>query len=69
VEPRPFDAVPRVALARVVSETRWTFDLDVLLAARRLGLTVQEQPVVWADRPGSRLRYASTTFEVLKALG
>ena len=55
-------------LARVVSETRWTFDLDVLLAARRLGLTVQEQPVVWADRPGSRLRYASTTFEVLKAL-
>jgi glycosyltransferase involved in cell wall biosynthesis len=55
-------------LARVVSETRWTFDLDVLLAAKRLGLQVHEHPVVWADRPGSRLRYASATFEVLKAL-
>jgi glycosyltransferase involved in cell wall biosynthesis len=55
-------------LARVVSETRWTFDLDVLLVTRRLGLEVYEHPVVWADRPGSRLRYASTTFEVLKAL-
>ena len=55
-------------LARVVSETRWTFDLDLLLAASRLDLKVYEHPVVWADRPGSRLRYASTTFEVLKAL-
>ncbi len=55
-------------LARVVSETRWTFDLDLLLAARRLGIEVHEHPVVWADRAGSRLRYAGTAFEVLRAL-
>lgn len=55
-------------LARVVSETRWTFDLDLLLAARRLGIEVYEHPVVWADRAGSRLRYVATAFEVLRAL-
>ena len=55
-------------LARVVSETRWTFDLDLLMAARRLGIEVHEHPVVWADRTGSQLRYAATTFEVLQAL-
>ncbi|MBA2712568.1 MAG: glycosyltransferase [Rubrobacteraceae bacterium] len=55
-------------LARVVSETRWTFDLDLLLSAKKLGLEVHEQPVVWADRAGSQLRYGSTTSEVLRAL-
>jgi glycosyltransferase involved in cell wall biosynthesis len=52
----------------VVSESRWTFDLDLLLCARRLGLKISEQPVIWADMDGSRLRYASTTWEVLRAL-
>jgi glycosyltransferase involved in cell wall biosynthesis len=55
-------------LCGVVSETRWTFDLDLLLCARRLGLTISEHPVTWADKRGSRLRYASTTWEVLQAL-
>jgi hypothetical protein len=54
-------------LCGVVSETRWTFDLDLLLCARRLGLAISEHPVTWADRGGSRLRYASTTWEVLQA--
>lgn len=56
------------SLARSVSETRWTFDLDLLLAARKLGLKIYEHPVVWADREGTSLRYGSTTFEVLRAL-
>lgn len=55
-------------LAQVVSETRWTFDLDLLLSAKKLGLEVHEHPVVWADRAGSQLRYGSTTSEVLRAL-
>jgi glycosyltransferase involved in cell wall biosynthesis len=54
-------------LCEVVSETRWTFDLDLLLCARRLGMKIIERPVVWADGRGSRLRYASTTWEVLVA--
>lgn len=55
-------------LARVVSETRWTFDLDLLLSAKKLGLEVYEHPVVWADHAGSQLRYGSTTSEVLRSL-
>jgi glycosyltransferase involved in cell wall biosynthesis len=53
-------------LCDVVSESRWTFDL--LLCARKLGLKISEQPVIWADKEGSRLRYVSTTWEVLWAL-
>lgn len=54
-------------LCDVVSETRWTFDLDLLLCARKLGLEISEHPVVWSDKKGSRLRYASTSWEVLQA--
>jgi glycosyltransferase involved in cell wall biosynthesis len=55
-------------LCDVVGEMRWTFDLDLLLCARRLGLKISEQPVAWADKEGSHLCYASTTWEVLSAL-
>ena len=55
-------------LAQVVSETRWTFDLDLLLSAKKLDLKVHEHPVVWADRAGSQLRYGSTSSEVIRAL-
>ena len=55
-------------LCEVVSETRWTFDLDMLLCARRLGLKVGEQPVTWTDKEGSCLRWVPTTWEVLVAL-
>jgi glycosyltransferase involved in cell wall biosynthesis len=55
-------------LCDVVSETRWTFDLDLLLCARKLGFKISEQPVIWTDKKGSRLRYVSTTWEVLWAL-
>ena len=55
-------------LCGVVSETRWTFDLDLLLCARKLVFKVSEQPVIWADKKGSRLRYVPTAWEVLWAL-
>lgn len=55
-------------LAGVVSETRWTFDLDLLISAQNLGLEVGEYPVEWADRTGSRLRFAPTAFEVVRSL-
>lgn len=54
-------------LCEVVSETRWTFDLDLLLCARRLGLEISEHPVVWEDKKGSCLRTTSTAWEVLQA--
>ena len=55
-------------LADRVTEARWTFDLDLLLQARSLGLTVQEQPVVWTDREGSQLRMWSTAQQVTHSL-
>ncbi len=55
-------------LSQVVSETRWTFDVDLLLSAEKLGLNVREHPVIWEDQVGSQLRYIPTTYEVLKAL-
>jgi glycosyltransferase involved in cell wall biosynthesis len=55
-------------LCDIVGETRWTFDLDLLLCARRLELKISEQPIAWTDKEGSHLRYASTSWEVLSAL-
>jgi glycosyltransferase involved in cell wall biosynthesis len=57
-----------LALAERVTERRWTFDLDLLLWARRLGYRVEEQPVTWADQPGSQLRVGSTSREVAGAM-
>jgi len=55
-------------LAKMVQERRWMFDVDLLLCARSLGLSVAERPVVWSDVPGSKLRIARTAREVLGAL-
>ncbi len=57
-----------LALSQRVQEARWTFDVDLLLQARQLGLTVHEQPVVWADQDGSQLRLLPTAGQVLRAL-
>jgi glycosyltransferase involved in cell wall biosynthesis len=34
---------------------RWGFDAEILFLARRMGLTVNEVPVVWAHSEGTRL--------------
>jgi glycosyltransferase involved in cell wall biosynthesis len=49
---------------REVSETGWTFGVDLLLAARRLGLSVEEHPAIWTDSSGSRVRLMSTLGQV-----
>lgn len=56
------------ALARCVEERHWAFDVDLLLCARALGLRVAEQPVVWADKAGSKLSVGSTGWQVLASL-
>ena len=55
-------------LVTLVGETGWTFDLDMVLTARRLGLSFVERPVEWADVDGSQLRVAGTTVAVLGSL-
>jgi glycosyltransferase involved in cell wall biosynthesis len=56
------------ALARCVEERHWAFDVDLLLCARAMGLRVAEQPVVWEDKAGSKLRVGSTGLQVLASL-
>ncbi len=56
-------------LARVVDETHWAFDLDLLLWARKQGFVVREHPVVWTDKEGSQLKFGSTAYAVLRVLG
>jgi len=55
-------------LAAVVRESRWTFDVDLLLWARFFGLRVVEMPVTWADQPGSHLAVGATAREVAASL-
>jgi glycosyltransferase involved in cell wall biosynthesis len=55
-------------LARVVDERGWAFDLDLLLSARRLGLSVVERSVVWGDVPGSSLSVRSAAPAVAASL-
>lgn len=52
-------------LAECIRERRWAFDVDLLLSARRLGLSVAEKPVTWKDVNGSKLEVFSTAIEVL----
>lgn len=60
------DAAKEISL--VVHERRWLFDVDMLLAARALGLSVAELPVVWQDKEGSRLQVLPAFAEVARSL-
>lgn len=55
-------------LAHLVGESGWTFDLDLLLTARRLGLSIVERPVLWGDVSGSQLRVPTTSLAVVGSL-
>lgn len=51
-----------------VTETRWTFDIDLLVKAAALGATVRECPVEWTDQPGSKLSILPTMIDVAASL-
>jgi glycosyltransferase involved in cell wall biosynthesis len=51
-----------------VTETRWTFDVDLLVQAAACGATVREVPVEWTDQPGSKLSVLPTMIEVATSL-
>lgn len=50
----------------------WGFDVEALLLAKKLGYTIKEVPISWADADGSHLRAGKdsikTFIEVLKIL-
>jgi len=57
------------ALAELITESGWAFDVELLLAARAEGLTIGEYPVTWSDSADSRLRFLPTVIEMGKAFG
>jgi len=64
--------VTRRAAERVmplVSSRDFVFDVDVLVTARALGLTVAEAPTVWIDRDGSRVQVLRDTARMAASLG
>lgn len=48
--------------------TDWTFDVEVLLRARRMGYRIDQIPVTWSNRPDSRVRLLSAIFRSAKSL-
>ena len=56
------------ALLPLLSETGWALDLELLAAARQLGLRVTEAPVAWRHvAEGSKVRLPRATLEVFTA--
>lgn len=39
---------------------RWAFDTEILFLARTLGMTIEEVPVSWFNKSGSRVRLSDT---------
>lgn len=55
-------------LAARVEETRWAFDVDLLLTAATLDLRVVEVPITWTNGAGSGVRIIPTALEILGSL-
>lgn len=56
------------AVLPALSENGWALDLELLVAARRLGFRVTEEPVAWRHVPeGSKLRLPQAAIEVFRA--
>jgi glycosyltransferase involved in cell wall biosynthesis len=56
-----------LALAPLVREHAWTFDVELLLCALQLQLDVIEVPVEWSDQPGSTVRVGPTARSVMRS--
>ena len=56
------------ALLPMLRESGWALDLELLVAAKRLGLRVTEAPVVWRHvAEGSKVRLPTAALEVFRA--
>ena len=51
-----------------VKDQAWFFDTELLVAARRAGLRIQEVPVDWVDDPDSRVELVPTALEDLRGI-
>jgi dolichyl-phosphate beta-glucosyltransferase len=56
------------ALARRLTRERFSFDMELLVIAKRLGYRVEEVPVNWYDSAGTRLRPIRSALQTLADL-
>lgn len=52
----------------LLGETRWAFDVDLLFQVHRAGGSIKEIPTVWRNMEGSKIRYFSSSLEMLIAI-
>lgn len=52
----------------LLGETRWAFDVDLLFQVHREGGSIREIPTVWRNMEGSKIRYLSSSLEMLIAI-
>jgi len=48
--------------------TRFAFDADVLFQLKRHGFYIREEPTVWRDIEGSKVRYLNSSFDMFCAI-
>ena len=66
-----FKAFSRKAVDAIVPRLTvdgWSFDVEILYLARRLGFEVREVPVTWENRPGSKVRLVRDTMRSFREL-
>ena len=56
-------------IAPLLSSRDFVFDVDLLVTARALGLSVAEAPTVWIDRDGSRVQVGRDSVRMAASLG
>ena len=55
-------------IAPFLSVRQWAFDIEILYLCKRFGFTVKEQPTVWHDKAGSKLRMMRAGSRMLGTL-
>ena len=55
-------------LAERMTVDGYTFDVEMLFLAKRMGLKVAELPVIWRDKPGSKLKVWKDFPYIMKEL-
>ena len=46
----------------------WSFDAEILFIALRLGIKIQEVPITWYYKPGTRLHFLKDSFKMASDL-
>jgi len=55
-------------LLKNYSETGWIFDVDLIYLCKKNNLSILEQPIIWSDSPGSKLKFASEIKAVFQLI-